>query len=138
MASYPFLSDEWIEAATAIYEEYRGRTQPVPQAVRMNMVISSVPFGAGSVQAHLDTSTGELELGTGHIDGADLTLGVDWSTAKAILIEQNAQAGMQAFLGGKIKLIDGDITKLMAMTAAAASPDPLAQEVAGRIQAITE
>ena len=107
MATHPFLSDEWIEAATAIYEEYRGRTQPVPHAVRMNMVISEVPFGSGTVEAHLDTSSGELELGTGHLGEADLTLGVDWATAKAILIEQNAQAGMQAFMTGKIK-IQGD------------------------------
>src|SRR4051794_8466334 len=108
------------------------------QALRMNMLISDVPFGSGSVEAHLDTSSGELELGTGHLADPDLTLGVDWGTAKAILIEQNPQAGMQAFMTGKIKLIDGDVTKLMAMQSSMGNPDPVAHEVADRIQAITE
>src|SRR4051794_35455954 len=104
----------------------------------MNMVISEVPFGTGSVDAHMDTTSGELVMDKGHIDGADLKLGIDWATAKAILIDQNAQAGMQAFMAGKIKVMEGDMTKLLAMQAQAASPDPVAKEVADKIQGITE
>jgi len=138
VAKYAFLSDEWIDAARAIYDEYKGKTQPVPHAIKMNMVISEVPFGTGSVDAHMDTTSGELIMDKGHVDGADLKLGVDWATAKAIFIDQNAQAGMQAFMAGKIKVMEGDMTKLLAMQAQAASPDPVAKEVADKIQGITE
>ena len=112
-----------------------GKTQPVPHAIKMNMVISEVPFGDGSVDAHMDTSSGELVMDKGHLDTADLKLGIDWATAKAIFIEQNAQAGMQAFMAGKIK-VQGDMTKLMAMQQG--TPDPVQAEVAAKIQEITE
>ncbi|MEY2396884.1 MAG: hypothetical protein QOJ00_58, partial [Actinomycetota bacterium] len=45
------------------------------------------------------------------------------------------QAGMQAFMSGKIK-VAGDMTKLMAMQSGTA--DPVAAEVASRIADITE
>ena len=50
----------------------------------------------------------------GHLEDPDLTVTVDWTTAKAIFVEQNPQAGMQAFMAGKVK-VQGDMTKLMAM-----------------------
>ena len=60
---------------------------------------------------------------------------LDYSTAKAILVEGNPQAGMQAFMAGKIK-VEGDMTKLMAMQAQ--PPDASAAEVAQRVKDITE
>ena len=65
----------------------------------------------------------------------DLTVTLDYETAKAILVEQNPQAGMQAFMAGKIK-VQGDMTKLMAMQSG--PPDPAAAEVAEKITEITE
>ena len=135
MAKYPFLSDEWMDEAKKIREEFRGQGAPAAHAVKMNQVITDVPFGDGTINAHMDTSSGELEMETGHIDGADLTVTLDYDTAKAIFVEGNPQAGMQAFMAGKIK-VQGDMTKLMAMQSGA--PDPSAQEVAKRIADITE
>jgi len=135
VAKYPFLSDEWMEEAKKIREEFRGQGAPAAHAVKMNQVITDVPFGEGTINAHMDTSSGELEMETGHIDGADLTVTLDYDTAKAIFVEGNPQAGMQAFMAGKIK-VQGDMTKLMAMQSGA--PDPSAQEVAKRIAEITE
>ena len=134
MPTYPFLSDEWIDEARKIREEYRGRLQPLPAKVRMNQVITEVPFGDGSVDASLDTTSGELELELGHLDKPDVTITVDYPTARAIFVEQNPEAAMQAFMSGRIK-VQGDITKLLAMQQVA--PDPLALEVAGRVKAIT-
>ena len=74
-------------------------------------------------------------MGFGHLDSPDLTVTLDYATAKAILVEGNPQAGMQAFMAGKIK-VDGDMTKLMAMQAGPV--DPAAAKVAAEIQAITE
>jgi putative sterol carrier protein len=134
VAKHPFLSDEWMSDAKAIREEYRGKS-PAAHVVRMNMRISDVPFGDGSLQVHMDTSSGELEMDLGHLEGPDLTVGVDYATAKAIFVDQNPQAGMQAFLAGKIK-VEGDMTKLMAMQSAA--PDAAALEMAGKLKDITE
>ena len=55
-------------------------------------------------------------------------------TAKAILVDNNPQAGMQAFMAGKIK-VQGDMTKMMAMQQTA--PDPAAIALAEQIKAMT-
>ena len=136
MASYPFLSDEWIEAAQAIRDEYKGKVRPIPHVVRMNQVITDVPFGTGTIESHMDTSSGELQLEFDHLPDPDLTVTMDYATAKAIIVEGDPGAGMQAFMAGKIR-VQGDMTKLMAMQQAA-EPDPAAAEAAARIQAITE
>jgi putative sterol carrier protein len=100
----------------------------------MNQVITDVPFGEGTINAHMDTSGGEMEMDTGHLENADLTVTLDYPTAKAILVDGNPQAGMQAFMAGKIK-VQGDMTKLMAKPQG--TPDPAAAEIAAKIQAIT-
>jgi hypothetical protein len=131
---YPFLSDEWMEAAKAIREEYAGQSAAPAHSVKMNQIITEVPFGEGTIEAHLDTSSGEMDMDTGHIDGADLTVTLDYATAKAILVDGNPQAGMQAFMAGKIK-VQGDMTKMMAMQSG--TPDPNQAEIAEKIKAIT-
>ncbi|HEY1829747.1 MAG TPA: SCP2 sterol-binding domain-containing protein [Acidimicrobiales bacterium] len=133
---YPFLSDEWLEGARAIRAEYAGKTPPVAHIVRMNLLVTGVPFGPGDIEAHMDTSSGELELDTGFLETQDLKVTVDYETAKAILIEGNPQAGMQAFMAGKIK-VEGDMAKLMALQAGPA-PDASAQEMANKLKELTE
>ena len=134
---YPFLSDEWLEEARRIRAEYEGKAMSFPHAVRMNLVVTQVPFGDKDIDAHMDTSSGELVLDVGHLETPDLKVTVDYDTAKAILIEGNPQVGMQAFMAGKIK-VEGDLGKLMALQSFAAAPDPVAIAIAKRIQAITE
>ena len=76
--------------------------------------------------------------------GADVTLTLDYATARAVLVDQDPAAVIQAFFAGKITM-QGDITKLMALQAglspAALADDPEAAstvaEVASRIRAIT-
>jgi putative sterol carrier protein len=121
--------------AEKIREEYKGKTPPVAHTVKMNQIITDVPFGEGTIEAHMDTSSGQLEMDRGHIEGPDVTVTLDYETAKAIFVEGNPQAGMQAFMAGKIK-VQGDMNKLMAMQSGA--PDATAQELAGKIKEITE
>ena len=139
MSQYAFLSEEWLAEARRIRAEYKDKVPPITVSVRMNQVIKEVPFGEGEIQAHVDTSSGEMEMDTGHLDSPDLTVTIPYDVAKAILVNNDAQAGMQAFLGGKIR-VDGDVTKMMALQTAGASAatDPNAQELARRLQAITE
>ncbi len=134
MATYPFLSDEWMTAAREIREEYRGKTQPMAHKIKMNQIITEVPFGEGSIDAHLDTSGGEMQMDMGHLENPDLTVTLDYATAKAILVDGNPQAGMQAFMAGKIK-VQGDMTKMMAMQSG--TPDPTQAEIAAKIKEIT-
>ena len=137
MATYPFLSDEWLAEARLIYQEYRGRVPAPSQALRMNQVITDVPFGDGTINAHLDTSSGELEIDLGHIDGAEVKVTLDYDTAKAVLVNGDLQAAMQAFMSGRIKA-EGDITRLMGLQLSGpGSANPAAAEIARRIQEIT-
>ncbi len=135
MATYPFLSDEWIAEAKKIRAKHEGEAAgAVPHQVKMNLVVTDVPFGEGSIEAHMDTSGGGLELDLGHINPSELTVTLDYATAKSILVEGNPQAGMQAFMAGKIK-VEGDMAKLMALQSV--TPDPSTQKVAQELKEIT-
>ena len=135
MEKFPFLSDEWTAEVKRLHDEVVTESGPTPQRVRMNLVLTDAPFGGGIIDAHLDTSSGELLLERGHLDSADLTVTVEYETAKAILVEGNVQAAMQAFMAGRIKL-EGDMSLLFAMQN---SPvDAVHQELAARVREITE
>ena len=130
-----FLSEAWVKDARAIYDEFKGTSAPVPHSVQVNLVVKQAPFGEGTIQAHLDTSNDDVELDLGHIDGAATTITTDYETALALFIEQDQQAAMQAFMGGRIQ-ITGDMTKVMLLMQGA--PDPTALEIATRIRAVTD
>jgi len=133
--AYPFLSPDWMNAARSLRDTMaRPETAP-PVAVRMNLVVTDTPF-ADDVHGHIDTTDGEVVIEDGHIDGPDLTVTVDYDTARAIFIDQDAAAAMQAFMGGRIK-VDGDLSKMLAMQASAAAPDGNAQALADALRDIT-
>ena len=134
MPKYPFLSDEWIAEAHKVREQH-GETSSIPHAVKMNHIITEVPFGEGTLNTHMDSTTGQLQMDKGHIESPDVTVTLDYETTKAIFVEGNPQAGMQAFMAGKVK-VQGDMTKLMALQQV--SPDPKAAELAGKIKDMTE
>lgn len=136
MATYAFLSEEWILQARRIRDEHPD-PPPVPAAVRLNQVITSVPFGNGSVDAHLDTTGGTLVVELGHLDDPDVTVTLEYATAKAIFVDGTPQAAMQAFMAGRIR-VEGDMAKLV-MALQGVSPDAFAaSEMQRRIQEITE
>ncbi|MGA3352425.1 MAG: SCP2 sterol-binding domain-containing protein [Acidimicrobiales bacterium] len=134
MEKFPFLSDEWIAEVKRMHEDAMARPVATAQSVRMNLVLTQAPLGDGTVDAHLDTSSGELIVDTGHLEDPDLTVTVDYDIAKAILVDGDAQAAMQAFMSGRIK-IDGDVAQLLAMQNTPV--DPAHQELAKRIREIT-
>lgn len=136
MPTYPFLSDEWINEARRIREEHTGGGIPIPTTVRMNQIVTEVPFGDGSIEANLDTSTGELVMELGHLEGPDVTVTLDYDTARAIFVEGTAQAGMQAFMAGKIR-VDGDLAKLVAALQQVTPGAYEASEIQRRIKEIT-
>ena len=134
--SYPFLSPEWMNAAKAIREKYADQSAAITISVKMNQVITDVPFGEGDVRLYLDTSSGSLEMETGELETPDLTLTTDYDTAKKIFVDQDQAAGMQAFMAGKIK-VQGDMMKMMAMQTGMPQ-DETAKTIADEIKAITD
>jgi hypothetical protein len=139
---HPFLSDEWVAEAREIRDEYKARAaaeedRPPLPSIRINHVITDVPFGPGSVKAHTDTSAGTIETDIGHLDAADTTITLPYTTAKAVMVDGNVQVAMQDFMAGKIK-VEGDLSKLLAFQQVAQTVDPVAAEINARIRAITE
>ena len=134
---HPFLSDEWLVEARRLGEEYRG-LDAGEYLIRMNQVINEVPFGDGTLLTHIDSSSGTMEMETGHLDDPDVTVTLDYETARSIFVEGNREAGLQAFMAGRI-VVQGDMTKLLlAMQQDQVAPDPRAVELHRRIQEITE
>lgn len=130
---FDFLSDEWVSEARKIRAEFKGLSARLANPVRINLLITEVPE-TGEMDAHVDTSQGEPDIERGHLDNPDLTVTLDYQTAKALLIEGNGQAAMQAFMAGKVR-VDGDMSKLLAMQGS--SPLGETEELAARIRAIT-
>ena len=133
---FAFLSPDWMAAAHAIRLKYEATLPPVAVSVRMNLVVTELPFQDEPVQLHVDTSSGALGLDEGHLDGPDLTITTDWGTAKALFVERDQAAVMQAFLGGQLK-IQGDLMKMMALQQAAPT-DAESTAMAHEIVAITD
>lgn len=133
--SHQFLSDEWIEAARDIRRRWEDRVPAVEVQIRINVVATKVPFGEGTVHAHIDSSTGQLEMELGLLEAPDLTVTTDYDTARQLFVAQDPAASMQAFMSGKIK-VEGDITKLMLMQTSVPQTDD-ALQVAEEIRKIT-
>ncbi len=124
MPTYPFLSPEWIEAARKIYEDATSEQTEVDSnspAITMNLSINGVPFGEGTLQAHVDSTDGIFRIDLGSLDHAEVKLTLDYKIARSILLEGDAQVGMRAFLSGKIR-VEGNMAKLLALQNSSNSP----------------
>ncbi|MFM8847492.1 MAG: SCP2 sterol-binding domain-containing protein [Actinomycetota bacterium] len=134
--AYPFLSPEWMDAARAIRAKYQDQAPKITAVIRINQVITDVPFGDGTVLSYMDTSSGDMEVELGELENADATVTTDWATARAIFALNDQAAAMQAFMTGKIKVV-GDMMKMMAMQTQVPQTD-ITAKIAEEIKAITE
>jgi len=134
--TYPFLSTTWMDAAKAIRSNYAGQAPKITAVIRINQVITDVPFGEGTILAYMDTSSGEMEVELGALENPDATVTTDWATARAIFGLNDQAAAMQAFMGGKIK-VAGDMMKMMAMQTSIPQSD-ITAKIAEEIKNITE
>ncbi len=135
--TYPFLSDDWMAAAHKIREQYATRLEgggdPAPE-VRMNQVITDVPFGEETVKLHVESTAGRMSLAPGHLDDAEVSVTLDYDTARAIFLDP--ATAVQHFMAGKIK-VEGDMTKLMTLMQSPTA-DPDAAEAQRRLAEITQ
>jgi len=133
---FVFLSEEWIDAAREIRGRYEGELPEITTVVRINQVITEVPFGEGVVHAYIDTSSGAMLFELGQLEEPDAVIMTDYATARAMLVERDPAVLMQAMMTGKVQL-QGDMMKLLAALQTQAAPTELAEQVAEEIVAIT-
>ena len=130
MPKYAFLSDEWFAEVAKLVDEH-GADAPAGHPVVVNLVVTGSPFG-DERQMHMGARDGKGEWGVGHIDDADVTLTTDYATAKQVFVSGDPNAGMQAFMQGKVR-VQGDMAKLMASQQGGGNP-----KLQEAIQAATE
>ncbi len=138
MTSYAFLSPEWVEAAKSLRAEYADRLPDPAVEARINVIVTEVPDRQdGKMLGHIDTANGETIIEEGHLDEPELTVTVDYDTARAAFVTRDQQKVMEAFFGGKI-LVEGDASRLLALQAEP-PPDvaPLMYEMYERLNAFT-
>ena len=136
--SHSFMSQPWMDAAREIREKYADQATKVTTSIRMNQVITAVPevvTGDDVIKVYMDTSSGDVVMELGELEGADLTVTTDYDTARKLFVEQDQAAGMQACMAGKIK-VQGDMMKMMAMQTSMPQ-DEIAKTIAAEIKAIT-
>jgi putative sterol carrier protein len=111
VAKYQFLADDWLTEVEKLVEKH-GADAPPQTNVMVNLVITETPFG-DERQIHMGARDGKGEWGKGHTADADVTLTTDYATAKQVFAANDPNAGMQAFMQGKVR-VQGDMAKLMA------------------------
>lgn len=134
--THEFLSDDWMNAARAIRAKYEGQTPKIAASIRINQIITEVPFGSGEVKSFIDTSSGDMQMDLGELENPDAVVTTDWATARAMFALGDQAAAMQAFMSGKIK-VTGDMMKLMSMQTAVPQSD-ITVKIADEIKGITK
>ncbi len=132
---YEFLSSEWLEEFHSISARLGADRIGIEGAVRLNQIVSGCPFQAEPLKAYLSTANGYLEIGIGELEDPDLTVSLDYDTAKVMFVDLDPQRAIEAFLGGKV-LVTGDMTKLLGLAQALAARGP-ADPLGKALKAIT-
>ncbi|MEN8158689.1 MAG: SCP-2 sterol transfer family protein [Myxococcota bacterium] len=127
--SHAFLSDAWFAEAANIFQEI---APPVPDAIQNLVINLRVKDGPeGDIEARM--AAGQLLKGFG--EGAPTTLNIPYDVARKMIVDNDQNAAMQAFMGGQIQ-VEGDMTQVMAMQAAG-PPSPEGLQVGERIRSMT-
>jgi len=127
---YPFLSDDWFTAAKAIRDEAGDVGPPGGNEITLNVTVVEGPMG--DMEMHLANGV----FDRGHVDDAPTKATVPYDVARALFVDGNPQAAMQAFMNGQLR-IEGDISKIMAVQGAAMSPSPEQLHLQERLREIT-
>ncbi len=131
---FSFLADEWFDAVEEIVAQHTIGAAPGPNLL-VNMVITDTPFDSDR-EFHMGAQNGDAMFASGHREGADVTLTTDYATAKELFVSGNQQAGMQAFMAGKVK-VQGDMAKMMMAGQGGGGAPGSNPELQAAIQAVT-
>jgi hypothetical protein len=91
---HTFLSDDWFEAVEALRDE-----APEPAAAIKDLTLNIVVAGGPDGDREIHMTGGQFERGLA--DEAPTKLTVPYDVAKAMFIDGNQQAGMQASCRGR-------------------------------------
>jgi len=127
--SQAFLSDGWFSEAAKIIEEIKPPVPAVIQDLVINLRVKGGP--SGDVEARMAAG----QILKGFAAGAPTTLTIPYDVARKMVVDNDQNAAMQAFMGGQIQ-IEGDMTKVMAMQAAG-PPSPESLAAGQRIREMT-
>lgn len=121
-----FLSDEWFAKVKELQED-AGPIEVPPQLKGLTINLN-VTTESGTKNVHL---TGG-QFAQGSAPDAPVTVTLPADVAKKIFVDMDPQAGMQAFMGGQMR-VDGDVTKLMVLQSVQPS-----EELRGLLEDIQE
>ncbi len=126
-----FLSDGWFDEVKKI-TEVAGDLE-IPDAIKdikINLVVRDAPDG--TIDAHIAGG----RFGRGALPDASTTLKLGYELAGKLFIEQDQNAGMQAFMSGQIQ-VEGDMSKMMAMQSGG-GPTEKQKKVQEQIKSMTD
>lgn len=104
-----FLSDDWFARVDELTAQAGDLQLPPSLAnLTMNLLVNDPTQG----KIELALQGGRLQKGL--IENAKTTLTLDADTLKAVFLEHNVTAAIQAFMTGKIK-VQGDMSQLMSL-----------------------
>ncbi|HSY15835.1 MAG TPA: hypothetical protein VK816_07605 [Jatrophihabitantaceae bacterium] len=104
--TYPFLSEEWIQALEALRDE----APPTPGSAEtlINMIVVGGPDG--DVAAHL--ANGRLDRGL--VEGAPTTVTVPYAVARTLIIDGDPSVAIRALMSGELTVV-GNPASLLAL-----------------------
>jgi hypothetical protein len=124
-----FLSDAWFAEAKRIVDEIKPPVPATIQDLVINLRVKGGP--SGDIEARI--AAGQLQAG--FAAGAPTTLTLPFDVARKMLIDNDPNAAMQAFMSGQIQ-VEGDMSKVMMMQAAG-PPSAESLAAAQRIREMT-
>lgn len=125
-----FLSDAWFAEADKIFEEIQPPVPPVLETLVINFRVQGGP--EGDVEARMASG----RLVKGFASDAPTTVNLPYEVAVKMMVEQDQNAAMQAFMSGQIQ-VEGDMSRIM-MLQAAGPPSPESLQVQERVRAMTD
>ena len=104
-----FLSEEWTKAVTeALNSDDAFRSAAQGQNAKVQQIVTKPD---GEVKYYFKVENGQAEVAPGEIDNPEATLSQDYDTAVALA--RNEINGTAAYMSGRLKLVSGDLMKLM-------------------------
>jgi hypothetical protein len=126
---FRFLSDEWFEKVKDLTDAAGDLGQSdAAKAIVMNIKVID---DQGSRDMCIDGGV----IKKGQNRASALTISVPYDIARKMFVDQDQNAGTQAYMSGKLK-IEGDLNKLMASVSI--QPTAAQQKLSEQIQEITD
>ena len=105
-----FLSDAWAKEVTeALNTNETFKAAAGSQGAKIQNVVTTPE---GEAKYYFTLEGGQVQVGTGEVDGPDATISQDYDTAVALA--KNELTGTAAYMSGKVR-VSGDLMKLMQM-----------------------